>query len=95
MAGRARMLVHSGCGQPSKVSKTVIPKVTTPWIVTTLSSVLSEQPVGDLAGNVIVEDRSRREELLSGSSSPRLVVALGLTLLSLRSWRRCAPGDCC
>jgi hypothetical protein len=95
MAGRARMLVHPGCGQPSKVSKTVIPKVTTPWIVTTLLSVLSEQPVGDLAEHVIVEDRSRREELLSESSSPRLVVALGLTLLSLRSWRRCVPGDCC
>jgi hypothetical protein len=36
MAGRVRMLVHPGCGQPSKVSKTVTPKVTTPWIVTTL-----------------------------------------------------------
>jgi hypothetical protein len=65
MAGRVRMHVHPGCGQPSKVSKTVTPKVTTPWIVTTLSSVLSEQPVGDLAEHVIVEDRSRREELLS------------------------------
>jgi hypothetical protein len=64
MVGRVRMLVHPGCGQPSKVSKTVIPKVTDAMDRDDAVAVLSEQPVGDLADHVKVEDRSRREELL-------------------------------